>query len=58
MNLCGTHHPVEHGVCLEVHATVFVAACLPFQGKMIVELPVDDGGYQRSGSNAVTVEIR
>ena len=25
---------------------------------MIVELPVDDGGYQRSGSNAVTEEIR
>ena len=58
MDLSGTHHPVGHGVCLEVHTTVFVAARLPFQGEMIVELPVDDGGYQRSGSNAVAEEIR
>ena len=26
MDLSGTHHPVGHGVCLEVHITVFVAA--------------------------------
>ena len=25
-DLNGTHHPVGHGVCLEVHTTVFVAA--------------------------------
>lgn len=26
MDLSGTHHPVDHGVCPEVHAAVSVAA--------------------------------
>lgn len=54
MDLSGTYHPVDHGVCLEVHTTVFVAAGLPVQRKMIIELPIDDGSDQRSGGNAVT----
>ena len=52
------HHPVDHGVCLEVHTTVFVAAGLLVQRNMIIELPVYDGSDQRSGGNAVTEEIR
>ena len=58
MDLSGMHHPVDHGVCLEVHTTVFVAAGLLVQRNMIIELPVDDGSDQRSGGNAVTEEIR
>ena len=40
------------------NTTVFVAAGLSFQRKMIVELSVDDGSDQRSGGNAAPEEIR
>ena len=55
MDLSGTYHPVDHGVCLEVHTTVFVAAGLPVQRKMIIELPVDEMNLLREYDDEITM---
>lgn len=57
-DLCGAHHPVGHGVGLKSYPTVLITAGLPFQRKMIVVFPIDDGNHQRGRGDAVAEEIR
>ena len=46
VDLCGAHHPVSHGAGFKIYPTILITAGLPFQGKMIVVFPIDDGNHQ------------